>query len=48
MIDDDDRQAIGQGAVRLLAYGVLVLAGAATAGLAAGLAVWLFQIVSGI
>lgn len=44
MIDDDDRQAIGQGVVRLLAVMLVILAVAGTV----GLAFRLFQIVSGI
>ncbi len=44
MIDDDDRQAIGQGVIRLAAFVLLVLVAAATA----GFAVRLFQIVSGV
>ena len=44
MMDDDDRQALAQGAARLLAYGVMILAAAAFA----GLALRLFQIVSGV
>ncbi len=44
MIDDDDRRAIGQGVVRIVAVVVTVFAAAATA----GLALRLFQIVSGI
>ena len=44
MIDNDDRKAVGMGVIRLMAFVALVLAGAVTA----GLALRLFQIVSGI
>ena len=44
MIDDDDRQAIGQGVIRLAVIVLVVLTAAATV----GLSVRLFQIVSGI
>lgn len=44
MIDNEDRNAIGQGAVRLAALVFLILVAATVA----GLALRLFQIVSGI
>ena len=44
MMDDEDRNAVGMGAIRLVAFMVCLIAGA----IAAGLALRLFQIVSGI
>ena len=44
MIDNEDRNVIGMGVVRLVAFVALVLVGAITA----GAALRLFQIVSGV
>ena len=44
MIDDEDRNVIGTGVIRLAVYVLLVLVGAATA----GLALRFFQFASGI
>lgn len=40
MIDDEDRQAIGQGVIRLAVIEFLILLGVATAGLALRLFLW--------
>lgn len=40
MIDDEDRQAIGQGAIRLVVIEFLILLGVATAGLSLRLFLW--------
>ena len=44
MIDDEDKQVIGEGVIRVVTIVALILIGA----VAAGLALRLFQIVSGI